>query len=211
MTTKERILHESLILFSEKGYAAVGVEEIAAAVGIKAASLYKHFRNKRAIYDAISEEADSRYRAFADGIPIHMADSGQDMSVFRSITADDLVSKVRTLVSCSLHDEYVQYARKMMTIEQFRSPEMSALYTGRYVNMMFDYHRELFAKLIAAGVMRDEDPAQLAMMYGAPIIMQIGNCDRHPDREEEYMEALEKHIRLFFRTFSVAPEMRNEV
>ena len=48
MKTKEKILQEALRLFSTKDYAATGVEEIAAAVGIKAASLYKHYRNKRA-------------------------------------------------------------------------------------------------------------------------------------------------------------------
>lgn len=42
MTTKERILKESLTLFSEKGYSDVSVGEIAGAVGIKAPSLYKH-------------------------------------------------------------------------------------------------------------------------------------------------------------------------
>ena len=38
--TKERILLEALKLFSNEGYEAVSVEQIAAAVGIKAPSLY---------------------------------------------------------------------------------------------------------------------------------------------------------------------------
>ena len=40
-STKEKILNESLRLFAKKGYSAVGVAEIADAVGIKAPSLYK--------------------------------------------------------------------------------------------------------------------------------------------------------------------------
>ena len=46
MTTKEKILNVSLILFSEKGYSDVFVGDIAAAVVIKALSLYKHFKGK---------------------------------------------------------------------------------------------------------------------------------------------------------------------
>ena len=42
--TKERILLEALKLFSNEGYEAVSVEQIAVAVGIKAPSLYKHLR-----------------------------------------------------------------------------------------------------------------------------------------------------------------------
>ena len=52
MTTKERILKESLTLFSEKGYSDVSVGEIAGAVGIKAPSLYKHYKNKQEIFDS---------------------------------------------------------------------------------------------------------------------------------------------------------------
>ena len=40
--TKERIQSEALRLFAENGYHAVTVEQIAADVGIKAPSLYKH-------------------------------------------------------------------------------------------------------------------------------------------------------------------------
>ena len=47
MDTKHRILLEALRLFSQRGYDAVSVEQIAAAVGIKAPSLYKHYRSKQ--------------------------------------------------------------------------------------------------------------------------------------------------------------------
>ena len=53
MDTKQRILDEALTLFSEKGYANVFVGDIAEAVGIKAPSLYKHYKSKKAIFDAI--------------------------------------------------------------------------------------------------------------------------------------------------------------
>ena len=51
--TKRRILTEELKLFSTNGYEAVSVEQIARAVGIKAPSLYKHYKSKRDIFDNI--------------------------------------------------------------------------------------------------------------------------------------------------------------
>ena len=45
--TRQRILTEALSLFSKKGYEAVSVEQIAKAVGIKAPSLYKHYKSKQ--------------------------------------------------------------------------------------------------------------------------------------------------------------------
>ena len=52
-TTKQKILTEALKLFSQNGYEAVSVEQIANAVGIKAPSLYKHYKGKRDIFDHI--------------------------------------------------------------------------------------------------------------------------------------------------------------
>ena len=47
--TKERILNAAILLFSDKGYSKVSVRDIAEEVGIKAASLYSHFRSKEEI------------------------------------------------------------------------------------------------------------------------------------------------------------------
>ena len=49
MSTKERILDAALTLFAENGYDGTSVEQIANAVGIKAPSLYKHFKGKEDI------------------------------------------------------------------------------------------------------------------------------------------------------------------
>lgn len=202
MKTKQKILLESLRLFSKRGYDAVSVEQIAAAVGIKAPSLYKHYKSKQDIFDAIFEETARRYQAFTDTISVHLQNSEQDVIIFEKITADDLVEKVRSLIDYSLHDEYVSMFRRMMTIEQFRSPELSELYSQRYVNQIHDYHSGLFTKMIAAGVLVNEDPIILAMMYDAPILVLLGECDRHPEKEEECMKKLEAHVRLFYKTFS---------
>jgi AcrR family transcriptional regulator len=47
--TADRVREQSLKLFAAKGYAAVSMREIAAAVGVQAAALYNHFPNKQAL------------------------------------------------------------------------------------------------------------------------------------------------------------------
>ena len=98
------------------------------------ASVYKHYKSKQDIFHAIFEETARRYEAFTDTISVHAQNSEQDVILFENITADDLVEKVKSLIEYSLHDEYVSMFRRMMTIEQFRSTELSALYSQRYVN-----------------------------------------------------------------------------
>ena len=202
MDTKQRILLEALRLFSKRGYDAVSVEQIASAVGIKAPSLYKHYKSKKDIFDAIFEDTAKRYEEFIQTISIPVTDSKQDVVVFENITAEDLVQKVKSLIEYSLHDEYISKFRKMMTIEQFRSPELSKLYSDRYVNQMQNYHTDLFTKMIETGVLKKEDPCILAMVYDAPILVMLSECDRHPEKEEECIKKLEDHVRLFYRTYS---------
>ena len=197
--TKQRILDKALELFSTQGYDAVSVGEIAKAVGIKAPSLYNHFPSKQAIFDAIVESTAAQYEADTGRIDIHVQNAAQDIPVFAEITPEGLFEKVRQIFEYSLHNEAISRFRRMMTIEQFRSPELAALYTGRYVTRILAYHAGIFRALIAAGEITAEDPETLAMLYVAPVLTLIGVCDRQPERETECLEQLRRHVALFFR------------
>lgn len=197
--TKQKILEKALELFSTQGYDSVSVGEIAKAVGIKAPSLYNHFPSKQAIFDAIMESTAAQYEADTDQINIHVQNAEQDIPVFTEISEDALFEKVRQIFEYSLHNEAISRFRRMMTLEQFRSPELAALFSRRYVERVVDYHAGIFRALIAAGEIRAADPDTLAMMYVAPVLTLIGVCDRQPEREGECLEKLQNHVQLFFR------------
>ena len=61
MSTKDRILDAALTLFAENGYNGTSVEQIAKAVGIKAPSLYKHYKGKEDILNSLIDSAEVRY------------------------------------------------------------------------------------------------------------------------------------------------------
>jgi TetR/AcrR family transcriptional regulator len=52
-TTADRILDAAEDLFAEKGYSATSLGDVADRVGIRSPSLYNHFRNKEALYQAV--------------------------------------------------------------------------------------------------------------------------------------------------------------
>lgn len=199
--TKQKILDKALELFAGRGYDAVSVGDIARAVGIKAPSLYNHYESKQAIFDAIVAATAARYEKDTDKIDIHVQNAGRDVPVFTHITEEALFEKVRQMFVYSLHNETICRFRRMMTVEQFRTPELAAMYSHRYVERLVAYHAGIFRSLIASGEIREEDPEALAMMYVAPVITLIGVCDRQPEREEACVEKLHDHVRLFFRTF----------
>ena len=197
--TKRRILNKALELFAAKGYDSVSVGEIAGAVGIKAPSLYNHFSGKQAIFDAIVESTAAQYEADTGKIDIHVENAARDVLVFAEITAEGLFEKVRQIFEYSLHNQCIRRFRRMMTMEQFRSPELAALYSERYVDRVLAYHAGIFRALMASGEIRPQDPDTLAMMYTAPVLTLIAVCDRQPEREGECLEKLRKHVTLFFQ------------
>lgn len=196
-TTKERILHEALDLFSRYGYEAVSVGQIAAAVGIQAPSLYKHYKSKQELFDAIFEVMQRRYDEQTEKMELHISNATADQKRFAAIDADNLVKQVQELVRYSLHDEYISRFRRLMTIEQYRSPELSALYTARYVERLVDYHEKLFAGLISIGVLKNREVHSMALQYTCPILALLSICDRQPERETQAMAQIEAHIRQF--------------
>ncbi len=52
--------------------------------------------------------------------------------------------------------------------------------------------------LIREGVLKDADPEIMADQFSSPITVWINLCDREPEREEEVMELVRKHVIQFF-------------
>lgn len=196
--TKQKIIETALTLFSERGYDAVSVGEIAEAVGIKAPSLYNHYPSKQAIFDAIVETTALQYEKDTGRIDIHVQRAAADIPMLMTIGEEELFEKVRQIFDYSLHNDNIRKFRKMMTIEQFRSPSLGELYTRRFSERLVDYHAEIFRNLIAAGVIYGGDANALALMYVAPVITLIGVCDRQPEREAECLEKLKSHVKQFY-------------
>ena len=54
--TKEKILEEALKLFAQRGYVGTSMSDIATALGVTKAALYKHYTSKQQILDSIVEK-----------------------------------------------------------------------------------------------------------------------------------------------------------
>lgn len=203
MNTKQRIIENALILFSEKGYEAVTVANIAQAVGIKAPSLYKHFKSKQDIFESILTELQSRYEAQASMMHIGGMDAKEDAEHYLHISADILENMVKGLFTFFLHDEYTARFRKMMTIEQFKNADIAILYSKQYFDDVITYQEILFSNLMQQGVIREADAKTVAFQFFTPILSLIALCDRQPEREAEAYQYLEEHVRQFNRMYGV--------
>lgn len=128
VSTQQRILLEALKLFAKKGYEAVTVEEIATAVGIKAPSLYKHYKSKGALFDAILHAMETRDQenACACSVPEGTIEAMPD--AYEQCSIKELIAFSKMQFRYWTEDEFAASFRKMLTVEQYKSNEMNRLY-----------------------------------------------------------------------------------
>ena len=195
--TKQEILEAALDLFSVQGFEATSISQIASAVGIRKASLYSHFESKQSILDALVQDvlmqygehsifAKTDWQKGAEGIPA---------------TPDAAVQMIQGQLRYILHDSHISRARKMLVIEQFQNPALAQLQTKQNYADVMQYFTGLMKQLIRQGVLAGDDPQIMAAQFCLPVSVWINLCDREPEREQEVMELLEKHIRQFFRLY----------
>lgn len=203
-TTKERIIYESLVLFSQKGYEGVSMREIAAAVEIKAASLYAHFSGKEAIYQAIVDTMKQRYNEKAMMLHIDGNIPDADITVYKNISTEQLYAIGEQLFLFFLHDEYTKMYRKMLTIEQFHNPVLAAEFSRQYYDEAIAYQKKLFAMLAGKENFIEADYEIMAVHFYSPMYTLITLCDRQPEREGEVLDLLKRHIEQFVRIYKKA-------
>lgn len=195
--TRQEILNVSLNLFSTQGYEATSVSQIAEAVGIRKASLYSHFESKQAILDELLQTTLEEYekRSVFANADWDNPDFTKDKE---NITPDDAIKTIVGQIRYILHDPQISRARKMLTIEQFRNPQMSTMQTKRNYTDVMRYFTGMIRFLIGRGKLENGDPELMAAQLCLPISVWINLCDREPEREDEVTSLIERHVRRFF-------------
>lgn len=202
MTTKEKIIDESLTLFSKKGYSGVSVREIASAVGIKDSSLYKHFSSKRDIFDTILAEMTARMDSLTDRLHIADAYKGDASPYFAALSVDELAELSKKVFLFYLKDSFAARFRRMLTIEQYNSSDVSALYKKIFTVDSIDYQTEVFRQLIACGAFKPNDPQIVAVSFYSPIFLLLARYDNDEAHEAEALKILDSHVRSFAALYS---------
>lgn len=198
--TRQEILDAALDLFSVNGYEATSISQLADAVGIRKASLYSHFANKQEILDKVVEIVlDGYYKhsifANADWNDPKFIKDKKDMK------PEDYAKAVRGHIRYIIHDPQVKKGRMLLMIEQFRNEELSKLHTKMNYDDVLAYFTGMIRFLIHEKQLADGNPELMAVHLCLPITVWINLCDREPDREEEVLEMIERHIRQFFEVY----------
>ena len=191
-TTKEKILLTSLKLFAQDGYEAVSISKISGELGMAKSALYKHYKNKRDIFDSIINRMDEldyeRAREY------NMPDGNMDEIIkgYREISIDKIRIYTEAQFKHWTEEEFSSLFRRMLTLEQYRNQEMADLYQKYLVSGPIDYMTHLFAGIIE----KKEEAKQLAIEFYGPIFLMYSLYDNKREGDD-LAEMLKNHVERF--------------
>lgn len=194
--TKENILNTSLKLFARDGYEAVSVSTIARKLGMTKGALYKHYKNKRDIFDSIVKRMYEIDEKRAQNYETPKYEYEKQPEEYKTVSLHSFVRFTLAQFEFWTQDEFAADFRKMLMLEQYRSDEMAQLYKDCILSGPVKYTEDIFREMIKNGVLHDADPKQLAVEFYSPLYLLI-NLSDHTESKAEYKALLEKHIENF--------------
>lgn len=205
--TKEQILLTALRLFARDGYEAVSVSTLAGELGMSKGALYKHYKNKRDIFDQIvaqmyriDAQRAAQY-AMPDGTP------GDIPEAYAQVSPQELRDFTLAQFAFWTEDEFAKQFRRMLTLEQYRDAEMRELYRRCITEGPAAYTEDIFRAMMQGGILTDGDPALLALEFYAPFTFLVAASD-FSDDSRSMSALLARHIDSFLSHHIVKGETK---
>lgn len=199
-STKQKILDAALELFSVQGFEATSVSQIADEVGIRKASVYSHFGSKQEILDALMQELSKQYEWHSI-----FSETDWDKSPFledrKAWDAEAVTGMIIGQIRYIIHEPQIAKVRKLLTIEQFRNPAFAKMQTMRNYTNVMKFFDGLIRFLIQQKKLSDNDSEIMAAQLCLPVSVWLNLCDREPQREDEVIKLIERHVRQFFEIY----------
>lgn len=195
---QERILNTAVVLFAEKGYDAVSMDQIAESIGMKGPNLYKYFKGKAEIYEELHRLSDELYfqkmRMHKDSmIWIH--------------NAEEFKTFCMSQINFTISNDQTRCMRKIYCMDSFKSKELKQMATFHTFESIKEQYIYIFNKLVEYGEIEATDTEMLSLQFFSPISMLIQICDREPEKQEEMIKTIEKYVDYFIdKTFKVKGE-----
>lgn len=190
--TKERILDEALKLFAQSGYMGTSMNDIADRLGVTKAALYKHYTSKQEILDSIVEKMNQMDMERVKEYDMPEGNMEEVRKGYQVATLDKIKEFTKVQFLHWTQEEFPCCFRKMLTLEQYRDPELAKLYQKYLSGGPLLYIEEVFR-----GFTDNEGKAkQLALDFYGPIFLLYSIYDGAEDKEA-IVTLVELHVERF--------------
>ena len=200
--TKEKILEEALKLFSQSGYMGTSMNDIAAKLGVTKAALYKHYKSKQEILDSIVDKMNEMDKERVKQYEMPEGKLEDVIAEYKETAFDKIREFTKVQFLHWTEEEFPCCFRKMLTLEQYRDPQMAELYQNYLTDGPLSYIETLFA-----GLFEDAGKArQMALDFYGPIFLLYSIYDGTGDRQQ-VIGLLEQHVDHFAQMMKITESM----
>lgn len=162
--TKELIMETALEMFSKKGYAAVSMRDISGAVGIRASSLYYHFKSKQDIFDAVVQRADALTDELKGMFYNALGNSTE-------VKCENFVLAGKAYVTGYLRNDKIGPLFQMLENERFHDSKLNDLWKKMLFEAPIEHEILVFKTLYNSGIIKSKEAEKLAAEYHGIVML----------------------------------------
>lgn len=155
------IIEAALELFSERGFQATRLEDVAARAGLSKAAIYLYFEDKTALLKAVVEATV--------GVRVHAAKA--TVAAAAGGPASPLLRQLLTSVARSLDTSALPDVIKLVISESRAHPEIGRYYLDNVIMQVLPMAKALIERGIASGEFRPVDATLAVKSLMAPLLL----------------------------------------
>ncbi len=186
----DEIVEAAVALFTQRGFAATRLEDVAARAGIGKGTIYLYFPNKEELFRAVVRQ---RLSPNLDVIEAMVAaHTGSSAELLRSIAARAL----------QLIETDIIAIPKLVLAESGNFPAIARLYAEEVAKRGMALLEGVLARGMERGEFRRLDPHSVLPLFTGPILVMAlwkQSLGRHTDIEFDPRWVIETHLDVFLR------------
>ncbi len=190
---KDLIIQHALKLFSEKGFAAVSMRDLADAVGISASTIYHYYESKHVLFQDMIRQANDLTAKARDSF-FHF------LSHTERVECGPFVRAGMLFVTGYLHNEKIDPLLRMLESERFHDAAAEASWQKMLFSDPIAHETKVLEILAMRGEIRETDAAKLAGEYHGIVILGYFTGD---------LDRMEDALKAFYSKYFLKPEDTN--
>lgn len=195
MSTKELIYKNAVDLFCTHGYANVGMRELAKEVGIKAASIYNHYKSKEEI---LLDIANKFVESLQEKVyPLYKQ---------THLAPKDFLLNLAKNTNLVFEDYEFNRITQLLIFEKYRSQDLRDLLHSELIVKPRTAFSIYFKGLMDKGLMLPADPALVSKMYHSFFVYHFYEKYLTKDNAMflvKHQDLFDNHIELFTHYFGI--------
>jgi len=195
MTTKEKIYENAIELFALHGYHNLGMRDLAKSVGIRASSIYNHYKSKEDILMEIAHELMNELSIHVYPLYKRLDLSPREFFLTLSIETNNFFERPQ-----------INKLTKLLIPLEFEIPRLKTLLHIEFIQKPRTSFRYYFQTLMRKGQMKQADPMLAAKMYHSFFVYHFYEkflSDEPTGFLTKYESLFRNHINLFIDYFNI--------